>query len=110
EVDDEAAQSCVTARRRAAANCRARGPFGTQAPLEPSQFASISAWTNPSHGASSRRHAETYLRLVHRRRPQALCALDHGSRGFRRKLLLSGPAGCDADPDVAGAPAARLAL
>ncbi len=56
------------------------------------------------------RHAETNLRLVHRRRRQALRALDHGSRGFCGEFLFPDPAGYDADADVAGAPAAGLAL
>ena len=67
------------------------------------------AWTNPPHGGSSR-HAETDLRLVHRRRPQALCALDFGSRRVRGKLLLPGAARHHAAADVAGAAAAGLAV
>ena len=50
----------------AATNCRARRPQPAQAPLRlvASNSRRFPAWTNPSHGGSSR-HAETDLRLVH---------------------------------------------
>ena len=72
-------------------------------------FTHFPAWTNPLHDGSSR-HAETNLRLVHRRRRQALRALDHGGGVVRGKLVLSGPARCHAAADVAGAAEAGLVV
>ncbi len=50
-----------------AANCRAGRPQPAQAALIPSKFPLLPAWTNPLHDGSCG-HAETDLRLVHRRR------------------------------------------
>jgi len=50
------------------------------------------------------------LRLVHRRRPQALRALDHGSRFVRGEFILSGAAGRHVDSDVAGPAGAGVVL
>src|SRR3981189_99507 len=57
-----------------------------------------------------RAHAETNLRLVHRRRRQALRALDSGGRGLRRKFLLSGAPRYHAVADVAGAAEAGMVV
>ena len=54
-------------RRRSAANCRAGRPLLAQTALIPREFRPFPAWTNPPHGGSCG-HAETDLRLVHRRR------------------------------------------
>ena len=112
EIGGQNAQGHRRRPGRAATNCRARGPHPAQAPglrrlpaiLPHSRHGQIRR-----HGGSSR-HAETDLRLVYRRRPQALCALDFGSRGVRGKLVLSGAARCHAAADVAGAAAAGLAV
>ena len=50
-----------------AANCRAGRPLLAKTPLIPREFRPFPAWTNPPHGGSCG-HAETDLRLVHRRR------------------------------------------
>src|ERR1700692_4282545 len=57
-----------------------------------------------------RAHAETNLRLVHRRRRQALRALDSGSRSLCRKFLLPGPPRYHAAADVAGAAEAGMVV
>ena len=57
-----------------------------------------------------RAHAETNLRLVHRRRRQALRALDSGGGIVRGELVLPDPARCDAAADVAGAAEAGMVL
>ena len=56
------------------------------------------------------RHAETDLRLVHRRRRQALRALDSGCGVVRGKLVLSDPARYHAAADVAGAAEAGMVV
>ena len=50
-----------------AANCRAGRPLLAQTALIPLEFRPFPAWTNPPHDGSCG-HAETDLRLVHRRR------------------------------------------
>ena len=50
-----------------AANCRAGRPLLAKTALIPLEFRPFPAWTNPPHDGSCG-HAETDLRLVHRRR------------------------------------------
>ena len=63
----QAAAQGGDASRGPAANCRAGRPLPAQAALIPRKFSHLPAWTNPLHDGSCA-HAETDLRLVHRRR------------------------------------------